>query len=199
MSMVLGITGGIATGKSTVVHFLRQQGFPVVDGDMIARQVVEPNTLGLAAVVETFGADILQEDSTLNRKKLGSLIFSDDRKREQLNAILGPIIRLEILRQIDDYKTHSSLVIADIPLLFESHYEDVMDQVAVVYIPEEIQEQRLMVRDQLTKEEAKQRIKSQMPIEEKKQLADIVFDNQGSQLETQQQVEKWLKEHHFLK
>ncbi|WP_202622314.1 dephospho-CoA kinase [Candidatus Enterococcus willemsii] len=199
MSMVLGITGGIATGKSTVVNFLRQHGFPIVDGDVIAREVVEPNTLGLATIVDTFGVDILQENGTLNRKKLGALVFSDEQKREQLNAILGPIIRLEILRQIDNYKSRSSLVIADIPLLFESHYEDVMDQVAVVYVPEEIQEQRLMARDQLTKEEAQQRIKSQMPIEEKKQLADVVFDNQGSQLETQQQVEKWLKEHHFLK
>lgn len=194
MTKVLGITGGIATGKSTVVAFLKKAGYPIVDGDVIAREIVAKGQPALAAIVETFGPDILLTTGELDRKKLGQLIFSSSQKRELLNETLKPFLRKEILRQIEEAKKKAaSLIIVDIPLLYEAHYEAIMDQVAVVYVPEKIQKERLMARNHLTEEEAQQRIASQWPIETKKERADIVFDNQGTREETEQQVKKWLE------
>ncbi len=197
MSFVLGITGGIATGKSTVVQVFREHGFPVVDGDLIARQIVEPGAAALTAIAAAFGTDVLLDDGRLDRKKLGQLIFEDEQKRQQLNQLLEPFLRTEINRQIQLAKQAATLVIADIPLLYEAHYEQEMDQVAVVYLPEDLQLKRLMLRDQLTAEQAKQRIASQLSIEEKKRRADLVFDNQGSREDTRAQIEAWLKEQGF--
>ncbi|OJG73436.1 dephospho-CoA kinase [Enterococcus phoeniculicola] len=139
-----------------------------------------------------FGNEIITEDGHLNRKKLGSIIFQSDEKRQQLNQLLNPFIRSEIVAQIEEKKKLASLVIVDIPLLFEGHYEQYMTQVAVVYIPEVLQLQRLMKRDHLNEEDALKRIHSQLDIEEKKKRADIVFDNQGSQEKTREQVMAWL-------
>ena len=125
-------------------------------------------------------------------EKLGKIIFADDNKRELLNRSLGPFIRKEILRQIEVMKAKADLVIVDIPLLYETGYESLLDQVAVVYLPESIQLQRLMKRDHLTSIEAQQRINSQMPIEEKRKRADILFDNQGTIEEVKTQVQEWL-------
>lgn len=193
MTKVLGITGGIATGKSTVVAF-KKAGYPIVDGDVIAREIVAKGQPALAAIVETFGPEIVLTTGELDRKKLGQLIFSSSQKRELLNETLKPFLRKEILRQIEEAKKKAaSLIIVDIPLLYEAHYEAIMDQVAVVYVPEKIQKERLMARNHLTEEEAQQRIASQWPIETKKERADIVFDNQGTREETEQQVKKWLE------
>lgn len=192
MSFILGITGGISTGKSSVVAVFKELGYPVVDADIVARQVVEPQTPGLNAIVEVFGNEIITEDGHLNRKKLGSIIFQSDEKRQQLNQLLNPFIRSEIVAQIEEKKKLASLVIVDIPLLFEGHYEQYMTQVAVVYIPEVLQLQRLMKRDHLNEEDALKRIHSQLDIEEKKKRADIVFDNQGTQEKTREQVMAWL-------
>ncbi|EOL46058.1 dephospho-CoA kinase [Enterococcus phoeniculicola] len=192
MSFILGITGGISTGKSSVVAVFKELGYPIVDADIVARQVVEPQTPGLNAIVEVFGNEIITEDGHLNRKKLGSIIFQSDEKRQQLNQLLNPFIRSEIVAQIEEKKKLASLVIVDIPLLFEGHYEQYMTQVAVVYIPEVLQLQRLMKRDHLNEEDALKRIHSQLDIEEKKKRADIVFDNQGSQEKTREQVMAWL-------
>ena len=148
----------------------------------------------LATIVETFGPEIVLTTGELDRKKLGQLIFSISQKRELLNETLKPFLRKEILRQIEEAKKKAaSLIIVDIPLLYEAHYEAIMDQVAVVYVPEKIQKERLMARNHLTEEEAQQRIASQWPIETKKERADIVFDNQGTREETEQQVKKWLE------
>lgn len=194
MTKVLGITGGIATGKSTVVAFFKKAGYPIVDGDVIAREIVAKGQPALAAIVETFGPEIVLTTGELDRKKLGQLIFSSSQKRELLNETLKPFLRKEILRQIEEAKKKAaSLIIVDIPLLYETHYEAIMDQVAVVYVPEKIQKERLMARNHLTEEEAQQRIASQWPIETKKERADIVFDNQGTREETEQQVKKWLE------
>ena len=192
MSFVLGITGGISTGKSSVVAIFKELGYPVVDADIVARQVVEPQTPGLNAIIEVFGNEIVTEDGHLNRKKLGAIIFQSDEKRQQLNTLLNPFIRAEIVAQIEEKKQHSSLIIVDIPLLFEGHYEQYMTQVAVVYIPERLQLQRLMKRDHLNQEDALRRIRSQLDIEEKKKKADIVFDNQKTPENTRQQVMEWL-------
>ncbi|MBO0469404.1 dephospho-CoA kinase [Enterococcus sp. DIV0242_7C1] len=197
MGMILGLTGGIATGKSTVVEIFKEEGFPIVDADVIAREIVEPGTPGLQAVVDAFGSELLFADGSLNRKKLGKIIFSDKQKRERLNQVLSPFLREAILTDIARKKNLSSLVIVDIPLLYEGGYDAVVDQVAVVYIPEELQLSRLMKRDDLSALEAEQRIDSQMPIEEKKNRADIIFDNQKTTEETKKQVKKWLSKNIF--
>lgn len=198
MSFVLGITGGIASGKSTVVNIFRDKDFPIVDGDVIARKVVEPGTSGLEALRQTFGEEILQSNGELDRKKLGKLIFSDAAKRERLNRTLDPFIRKEIERQTMEAKEQSGLVIVDIPLLYEGHYEKMMDAVAVVYVTAEIQLKRLIARNDLSQEEAQNRIDSQLSLDIKKEKADIVFDNCDSREKTQQQVLDWLKNHKFV-
>ena len=195
--MILGLTGGIATGKSTVVKVFKELGFPVVDADVIAREVVEVGRPALAKIVSTFGTEMLQPDGSLDRKKLGALVFSDEEKRQKLNALLSPFLREAILSQIEKKKERASLVVVDIPLLYEGGYENDMDQVAVVYVPETIQLDRLMKRDHLTEQEAWQRINSQLSIEQKKQKADIVFDNQKTIQETKKLVENWVLNNHF--
>ncbi|MFD2305436.1 dephospho-CoA kinase [Enterococcus termitis] len=197
MGMVLGLTGGIATGKSTVVDLFKKHGFPIVDADVIAREVVEIGTPGLAEIVSEFGSEMLLSDGSLNRKKLGALIFSDDEKRVKLNQLLSPFLRAAILSEIDEKQQQAKLVIVDIPLLYEGGYETFVDQVAVVYIPEELQLDRLMKRDNLTRTEAKQRVDSQLPIEQKRQRANIVFDNQKTVEETKKSVDKWISENIF--
>lgn len=195
MTVVLGITGSIATGKSSVVNVFRQHQIPVVDGDLIARKIMEPGQPALRAVVAEFGPEILQADGTLDRKKLGNLIFNDPRQRLLLDRTLEPYLRGAIIGEIKSHR--GPLVVADIPLLFEKEYEDAVDQIAVVYVPRNIQLQRLMARDNLTAEEATKKINSQMSIEAKKHQADIVFDNQGTQEETARQVITWLKNNRF--
>ena len=175
MSYVLGITGGIASGKSTVVNVFRSYDFPIVDGDVVARRVVEPETPGLLALVNVFGDSIITPEGTLDRKKLGSLIFQDETERKKLNQTLEPFIRSEIDRQIEIAKKNSPLVIADIPLLYESDYKKQMDAVAVVYTDQSTQLKRLMARNQLSEVEAMNRINSQMSLEEKKTIGGYCF------------------------
>ncbi|MGL9728440.1 dephospho-CoA kinase [Enterococcus sp. DIV0756] len=198
MSFVLGVTGGIASGKSTVVNFFKTEGFPVVDGDIVAREVVEPGSEGLNALEEMFGSEILQKDGSLDRKKLGALIFQNEQKRQVLNKTLDPFIRGEIEKQTVEAKNKSDLVIVDIPLLFEGHYEAMMSAVAVVYVTPEIQLKRLMNRNDLSEKAALARINSQLSLEQKKKRADIVFDNCDSQERTKEQVLDWLKKNKFV-
>ncbi|MDT2595883.1 dephospho-CoA kinase [Enterococcus dongliensis] len=198
MTFVLGITGGIASGKTTVVRFFKKEGFPVVDGDIIARKVVEPETDGLKALEKNFGPTILQSNGKLDRKKLGSIIFSDEKKRQLVDETLDPFIRGEISRQIQEAKKSNDLVIVDIPLLYERHYEMLMDKVAVVYVSPAIQLKRLMARNELSEKEALMRINSQLSLEEKKKRADILFDNCDSIETTHKQVLDWLKENKFV-
>ena len=196
MAFILGVTGGIATGKSTVVDVFRKAGVPIVDGDLIAREIVEPGQPALKALVAAFGEEILTEDR-LNRKKLGEIVFNDPAKRQLLDRLLDGYLRGAITDQIKEAAKTAPLVVADTPLLYEADYQQYMDQVAVVYIPKELQLTRLMQRDHLTKEAALQRMKSQLSIEEKRQKADFLFDNQGTREETRQQVLRWLAEKGF--
>ncbi|MBO0453463.1 dephospho-CoA kinase [Candidatus Enterococcus murrayae] len=198
MSFVLGVTGGIASGKSTVVDFFKAKGFPIVDGDIVARKVVEPETEGLMALKNTFGQTIIDENGQLDRKKLGSIIFHDEKKRALLNKTLDPFIRGEIQRQTEEAKLSSDLVIVDIPLLYEGNYETMMDKVAVVYVTPEIQLNRLMARNHLNEEEAMERIKSQLSLKKKKERADIIIDNCRSREKTRQQVLDWLQKNKFV-
>jgi dephospho-CoA kinase len=193
MSFVLGITGGIASGKSTVVTLFKEQGFPVVDGDIVAREVVEPDTEGLQALKKVFGSEIIKENGALDRKRLGTIVFQDEEQRNLLNRTLDSFIRKEITKQTEEAKRVSPLVIVDIPLLYEGKYEAMMDQVAVVYVTPEIQLQRLMMRNDFSEKEALERINSQLSLEEKRKRADVIIDNCSSKETTQRQVLDWLK------
>ena len=190
--MNIGLTGGIATGKSTVSSLLARKGALLVDADVIARDVMLPGHPVLEEVAAHFGQDLIGPDGQLKRKKLGEIIFNDPDKRAKLNAITHPAIRKEIRRQMEDYNTKhpGKLVIVDIPLLYESELQSLFDQVLVVYVPKDIQTRRLMERDGLTSEQAAVRLNSQMDIELKKDLADIVIDNSLGLEQTALQVDE---------
>ncbi|MGX4686123.1 dephospho-CoA kinase [Vagococcus sp. JNUCC 83] len=195
MTYLLGLTGGIASGKSTISDYFKAKNIPVIDADLVAREVVEPGTKGLEQIVQDFGQSILLADGTLNRKKLGSMIFEDSKKRERLNAILSGAIRQNILDKISELKKlQRPLIVLDIPLLYEGGYQELVNSVMVCYVPKEIQLSRLMKRDKLTKQEAMKRIDSQMTLEEKNKLADVVIDNSGRIDDTLKQVQTWLEQ-----
>lgn len=194
--MNIGLTGGIASGKSTVSQLLVEKGAHLVDADQIAREVVKPGHSVLTRVVSHFGQSILHKDGTLNRKRLGDIIFRDPLQKKALESILHPPIRammLERMRTLEQ-KHPGHLVVVDVPLLFESNLARLFEEVWVVYIPEHIQLERLMRRNQLSETKALSRIRAQMPIEKKKELADIVIDNSGSIKRTKQQIEQqWMR------
>ncbi|KAL7749947.1 Dephospho-CoA kinase cab5 [Sorochytrium milnesiophthora] len=178
---LIGLTGGISTGKSSVSLYLKTCNIPVIDCDQLARDVVEPGTPALRELVATFGSDILLPNGTLDRKKLGDIVFNDPAKRKLLNAITHPAIRREIFTQVIHYwLKREDLVVVDAPLLIEAGLHRYMAEVVVVYCPEDIQLQRLQARDRLSREDAEARIRSQKPMEEKVRLATRVIDNSGS-------------------
>lgn len=187
---IIGLTGSIATGKSTVSQYLQQKGYSVIDCDVIARQVVEPHHQGLQQLVEKFGVNILQADGTLNRERFGQLLFAQPSVRQEVNALLHPLIFEEVARQIEHYRQQGKKIcFVDMPLLFEVHYEKNVDEVWLVYTSSDIQLQRLMVRNQLSEFEARQKIQSQIPIEEKIAKSDIVIDNSYTIFDTYKQID----------
>ncbi|APT50503.1 dephospho-CoA kinase [Bacillus safensis] len=178
MTLVIGLTGGIATGKSTVSQMIKEQGIRVVDADVIAKEAVAKGTPALQQIVQTFGEDVLLPNGELNRKQLGAIIFSDEEKRKQLNAIVHPEVRKEMLKQRDEgVSQQETFVVLDIPLLFESQLESLVDRIIVVYTTPELQLSRLMNRNDLNEEEALNRIHSQQSLEEKCKKADRVIEN----------------------
>lgn len=189
--MIMGLTGGIASGKSTVSALLAAKGAQLVDADVIAREVMLPGHPVLEAVVRHFGQDLLQEDGTLNRSKLGEIVFHDEAARRKLNELTHPAIRAEIRGQMDRLEREhpGGLVIADIPLLYESGLQEMFERILVVYAPRETQLERLMARNGLKREQAEARLDSQMDIEVKRGLADYVVDNSQGPEETRVQVE----------
>lgn len=189
MGKTIGLTGSVATGKSTVSNMIQQAGIPLVDADIAARKVVEPGTEGLKEIVAYFGGEILLADGTLNRAKLGEIIFKDKEKREKLNEITHPRVKDYMLEARERFfRAGEELVFFDIPLLFESHLESLVDQIVVVWTTPETELKRLMERNNLTKEDALRRIESQMGIDEKARKADFVIDNNESLEKTQKQV-----------
>ncbi|WP_339837473.1 dephospho-CoA kinase [Paenibacillus sp. FSL R7-0272] len=192
--MNIGLTGGIATGKSSVSAYLASKGALLIDADVIAREVMLPGHPVLAAAVQRFGQAILNEDGTLNRKKLGSIVFQHPEERKALEAITHPAIRKEMRERAAAYelKHPDKLVVSDIPLLYESGLEEGFSEVMVVYVPRAVQLERLMNRDQMTQADAEARITAQMDIERKKERADIVIDNSGSWAQTEKQLELFL-------
>lgn len=196
MAFIVGLTGGIASGKSTIAQLLKQRGFSIVDADIAARKVVEPGEKAYTEIVEEFGSDILLEDGSLDRGKLGSIVFENEEKRKKLNAIVHPAVRKKMKEwQEEELQTGKKTIILDIPLLFESKLTHLVERIIVVYVNEETQLKRLMERNGFTVEEAKSRISSQMPLREKLDLSDAVIDNNGTIEETEIQlddlIEKW--------
>ncbi|MDG5786967.1 dephospho-CoA kinase [Evansella sp. AB-P1] len=196
--MIIGLTGGIASGKSTVSSMLKKRGYPIVDADIIARQVVEPGEVAYKKLVSVFGDDIVQEDLHINRKKLGSIIFKDNEKRKKLNNIVHPAVRAKMKLEVNEYIDKGyETVIMDIPLLIESNLTYMVDKILLVYVGEETQLKRLMERDQSNIEEAMERINAQMSMEEKKRFAHEIINNEGSLEETETQLEEILKKWHI--
>ncbi|TFK22739.1 dephospho-CoA kinase [Coprinopsis marcescibilis] len=188
--LVIGLTGGISTGKSTVSTLFKTHNVPIVDADVIAREVVQPGSPGLAKIKTIFGDEVIQEDGSLDRKKLGSIIFNDPHKRKQLNNIVHPAVRKEMLWQVVRYWLRGEkYCILDVPLLIEGPLWKMVGKVVVVYCSEELQLQRLMLRDNSSREDALSRLRSQLPITEKVAYADIVIDNSGTRPELEQQVQ----------
>ncbi|MEQ3474486.1 dephospho-CoA kinase [Enterococcus cecorum] len=198
MAFVLGITGGIATGKSSVVQHFIDLGFPVVDADIIARHLLDQNEQAYNEVVKVFGSEILQENGEINRQSLGALVFNYPDKLKQLDELMAPFLQESILAAIKQASQNQKLVIVDVPLMYEKGYDEWMDQVAVVYCTPNQQLKRLMQRNQLTEKEAKQRMDSQLPIEMKKLLAEVVFDNSNDLTQTIQQVDTWLSNRKYI-
>ena len=188
--LVVGLTGGIATGKSTVSAIFRHLGVRLIDADLLARETVMPGQRAYREIVAEFGTDVLQPDKTLDRKKLGAIVFADAAKRKRLEAITHPAIRQRqerILSSLEE-EAFEGLVIWDAALLYESGAERRVDKVVVVVTDPETQLRRLVERDGLGEEEARRRIASQMPLALKRRMASYVIDNSGSRLETERQV-----------
>ncbi|MGB9668313.1 MAG: dephospho-CoA kinase [Thermosulfidibacteraceae bacterium] len=186
----IGLTGGIATGKSTVLRIIREMGYRVLSSDEIARSITKKGEKGYEKVVEVFGSGILDDSGEIDRKKLAKMIFSDPEKKKLLEGILHPLIREEVDKKIAEIESKSpcSLVFVEVPLLFEVKAEDRFDFIVVVYIPRQLQIKRLMERDNLTRGEAELRIKNQIDIEVKRKKAHFVIDNSGTIEDTRKLV-----------
>ena len=188
MGKIIGITGGIASGKSTVTKFLRQKGFEVVDADALVHQLQKPSGRLYQILVEHFGEKVLLEDGELNRPLLASLIFSNSEEREWSKQTQGQIIREELGSLRDKLAQTEDVFFMDIPLLFEQDYASWFDETWLVYVSRDTQLDRLMNRDQLSKESAETRLASQWPLEEKKKFATYILDNNGSREQLLSQV-----------
>lgn len=191
---IIGLTGSIATGKSAVTKIVAAAGYRVIDADLVAREVVEPGTFTLEKIKDVFGLDIV-ENGVLNRKKLGQIVFKDPAKLKELTAITSPAIYSAIEDKLNFFKNRGEkVIIIAIPLLFEQKYDESgwLDQILVVATNPRIELDRLMARDHLDEYAAQSRIKAQISIEKKAEMADVVFDNNGSEEELKQQVEKYL-------
>ena len=178
---VIGLTGGIACGKSTASAYLKELGACIVDTDGISRATTKKGGKGYYAVLEHFGQDLLLENGEIDRRKLGGIVFSDEKKRQELNALIHPIVIGESKEQMQAAsKAGYAVCILDVPLLFESGMETLCDETWLVYVPRQEQIRRIAERDGLDAEAAAARIDSQMPLEEKLRRADRAIDNSGS-------------------
>ena len=194
MGKIIGITGGIASGKSTVTEFLRQKGFQVVDADAVVHQLQKPGGRLYQVLVEHFGEKILLENGELNRPLLASLIFSNPEEQEWSKRTQGEIIREELAALRNQFAQTEALFFMDIPLLFEQDYASWFDETWLVYVNRDVQLERLMRRDQISKEAAESRLNSQWPLERKISLASHSLDNNGNQEQLIAQVVQLLEE-----
>ena len=194
MGKIIGITGGIASGKSTVTEFLRQKGFQVVDADVVVHQLQKPGGRLYQVLVEHFGEKIFLENGELNRPLLASLIFSNPEEQEWSKRTQGEIIREELAALRNQFAQTEALFFMDIPLLFEQNYASWFDETWLVYVNRNVQLERLMKRDQISKEAAESRLNSQWPLERKISLASHSLDNNGNQEQLIAQVVQLFEE-----
>ena len=193
--VIIGLTGSIATGKSTVSTMLRDAGMPIVDADVVAREVVEPGTHTLEAIKLAFGPGVI-ENGVLNRSQLGNIVFGNQSDLQRLNAIMQPAIRSVMADKINFWRTqHVPVLILDIPLLFEREYDKNyhVDKIIVVSADPEVQLARLKSRDSLDERQAKNRMRTQMPIAEKVARADYVINNNGDKSQLKAQVDNLIE------
>jgi dephospho-CoA kinase len=189
--IIVGLTGSVGTGKSTVTNFFRELGAHIIDWDELAREVTHPHLRAWKEIVDYFGKDILNDDLTINRQKLAEMVFSDREKLEKLNQIIHPEVFKEDERITNEIKSldPDALIVKDIPLLFEVARPIVVDKIVVVSTSEQTQLSRLEEKG-MSREDTQNRIKSQFPLEEKIKSADFVINNDGSLEETKKQVEE---------
>ena len=192
MAKIIGITGGIASGKSTVTNCLRQKGYQVIDADQVVHELQKPGGRLYQVLLSEFGTEILLADGQLDRKKLGTLLFSRPNLLEKSSRLQNDIIREELALKRNQLAATEELFFMDIPLLFEQEYEDWFDQVWLVDVSKDTQLERLMTRNNLSQEEAQRRIAAQLSLAEKRQRAEIVIDNNGALLATLKQVQAFL-------
>ncbi len=198
--MIIGLTGSIASGKSAVAKMIQSYGLPIVDADVVARQVVEPGSETLKKIAEIFGQEVIAEDGSMDRAKVGNIIFHDESMRKKLNDIIHPAIREEMIRQRDEFISYGEKnVFMDIPLLFESKLEHFVEKIIVVSVSEEVQLGRLMARNGFTEQEARTRIATQIPVKQKEALADYVINNNGTLEQTALQLQNILYKWNVLK
>lgn len=190
MPKVIGLTGGIASGKSTVSELLTAHGFKIVDADIASRKAVEKGSEGLEQVRSTFGEEAIDEDGNMNREYVGDIIFNYPEKRLELNEIVHPIVRTIMEQEKEAFLKDGYNVIMDIPLLYENELQDTVDEVWLVYTSESIQIDRLMQRNDISMEDAKARVYSQISIDKKRRMADHVIDNRDSKLDLKQNLEQ---------
>ncbi|MFP3927713.1 MAG: dephospho-CoA kinase [Desulfobacteraceae bacterium] len=194
--LLLGVTGGIASGKSTISAMLEELGAPLIDFDIIARRVVEPGQPAYREIVDYFGRQVLSEDGCLDRRKLASIVFRDPEKRKKLESFTHPRIFEEFGRQVNEIaaRVPGAVIQAAVPLLLELELQYLFHKILVVYSPREEQVRRLIVRDGISEEEAYNMLNAQLPIEDKCRYADFVIDNSGSLGETKEKVKRlWEK------
>ncbi|SPD76509.1 Dephospho-CoA kinase [uncultured Desulfobacterium sp.] len=194
--LLIGVTGGIACGKSTITDILVSLGAFLIDYDVIARQVVEPDLPAWKDIVDYFGCKILNPDRTIDRKALGRIVFQDSKKRKKLESFTHPRIHGQFIRQLKDNTARrpGAITLVSIPLMVEQDLQGMFDYVLVVYIPQEKQLERLIARDGIKEEDARRILDAQMPIDEKLGYADFVINNSGSLEESKRQAEDlWRK------
>lgn len=196
--ILIGLTGGISSGKSTVSHIIKKKGYPLIDADKIAREVVEINKPAYIEIVKEFGEEILLKNKSINRKELGNIIFMDRISKEKLENIIHPYIFQEIKNEIDKLSIYNPTIFLDIPLLFEQYelwkeYDIKFNEIWVVYLDKATQLDRLMKRDSISKEEALRKMESQMDIEIKKAKSSKTIDNSGDMKFLEKQIDKLLE------
>lgn len=193
MSQVIGITGGIASGKSMVTTYLRQKGYQVIDADELVHHMQSKGGLLYQRLVDEFGDSILTETGDLDRKYLAKRVFSDRYFLNKLSELQNSVIKDELLKKREQLLLTQDIIFMDIPLLFEQGYEAYCDQVWLVYVNRDQQLNRLMLRNQYSEEEAKSRIAAQLSFEEKKEKSDYIIDNSGSLEQSHQQIDNLLR------
>lgn len=189
MTLVLGLTGGIATGKSTAAAFFKRKGIPVIDADQVAHRLMQPGRASWQAIKDHFGVEFLQADQSINRQELGKLVFANPAQLQKLDHLLHPLINREMAAEVEKYRQQrAKMIVLDVPLLYESGEDKLCDQILVITLPEEEELRRLRKRNHLSKKEAQERLTSQMPLPEKEARANYVVDNAGTISELEEKL-----------